>query len=435
MNEESPPPSNTPEMAPTPPVETAPVEAPYVMTAENPNQETENIPTAELKRRVLVLCLYAGRRALILLMVIGLLVLGIGILNLLSSIHLVAGLTAIATLLAYVLAPAVNYLHERKINRIAAIVLVYLGVALLVVIALAFVIPVVREQYVTFTSNLTHYFADLQNNLRGSLASLSKVAPPPLKPMIDNIDPDTLSLDSLSSELQNSLPKIVGGGLSGVFTGVKTAVVGITSMVLIPLFSFYMLMDSKRYHDGFLRLMPRRWKADTAELMLEVNQVLGKYIRGQLIVCCTVGIAISIVLNCAHLEYATLLGVFGGVIDIIPYVGVAMGMIPALLIASVNHSFLYVVMIFVLMETVHWLEGHIIVPAVIGHSVGLPPLVVMIALGAGAELGGIMGMVLAIPIAAILRVLCVFYVRKLEQFELNEPIPGVQSTIDPKKEI
>lgn len=388
--------------------------------------EIEDLSLKELKRRVLLLCLYAGRRTLVLAMILGVLILFGLFLDFVHHIHLVASLTAIATLVAYILGPAVNYLHRKKgINRILSITLVYFCLALLTVVAIGFIIPVIREQYLTFTKNLTHFLGDLQNNIKASIAQVSAALPASVRPMLDNIDPDSFSVEALSADLQNSLPKIVGGTFSGVFSGVKAAAGVMTGMILVPLFTFYILMDSDRYHNGFVRLVPRRWKGDALELMTEINNVLGSYIRGQLVVCFTVGASIAIVLNIIGLEYATLIGVFAGIIDIVPYVGVALGMIPAILIAWVNHGFLFVIFVVVVMEIVHWTEGHIIVPAVIGHSVGLPPLVVMVALGAGAELGGIMGMVLAIPLAAILRVLCLFYVRKMEQFEANEPLPNV----------
>ena len=92
-------------------------------------------------------------------------------------------------------------------------------------------------------------------------------------------------------------------------------------------------------------------------------------------------------------------------------------MVPAFLVALGHKGLVFAILVVVLMEVVHWTEGHIIVPAIIGQSVGLPPLVVMIALGAGAELGGVVGMFLSMPLAAILRVLLQFYVSRLERWE------------------
>lgn len=368
-----------------------------------------------LKRKALLLAVTAGRRFLLLGLGMGVLALLALLWMFITEIHIVASLTAISVLCAYVLAPAVHYLHyKRKLNRILAITLVYLGVLVLVIVGMAYVIPVVHEQFVALWSNLSGYLGDLQNNIDNAFKWVLARSPEFARPWLEKIDPESMRLETWASEIENVLPAIAGSTFSGVFSGVKIAAGMLAAMVLIPLFTFYILMDAERYSAGFLRMIPTRWKKDVAELMHEIDTVLGRYIRGQLLVCLTVGISIGVALNLVGLKYATLIGVFAGVVDIIPYVGVAIGIIPAFIIALVHGGILWAIFIVILMEIVHWLEGHIIVPAVIGHSVGLPPLVVMIALGAGAELGGIMGMVLAIPAAAILRVLCNFYVRRLE---------------------
>ncbi len=371
--------------------------------------------------------------------------LGIGVLGLLAvlwwfitEIHIVASLTAISVLSAYVLAPAVHYLHyKRGLNRILAITLVYLGVLVLLIVGMAYVIPVVHEQFVALWSNLSGYLGDLQNNIDHAFKWILARSPEFARPWLEKIDPESMRLETWANEIENVLPAIAGSTFSGVFSGVKIAAGMLAAMVLIPLFTFYILMDAERYSAGFLRMIPARWKKDVAELMHEIDTVLGRYIRGQLLVCLTVGFSIGVALNLVGLKYATLIGVFAGIVDIIPYVGVAIGIIPAFIIALVHGGLLWAIFIVILMEIVHWLEGHIIVPAVIGHSVGLPPLVVMIALGAGAELGGIMGMVLAIPTAAILRVLANFYVRRLEAADsdllkaLQQEIPVESSNAAP----
>ncbi|MEW6278692.1 MAG: AI-2E family transporter, partial [Candidatus Eremiobacterota bacterium] len=138
-------------------------------------------------------------------------------------------------------------------------------------------------------------------------------------------------------------------------------------------------------------------------------------IRGQILVCLTIGTSIAVVLGWLGVEYAILIGVFAGVIDFIPYAGVALGMIPAFFISLANHGLWAACGVLFVMWCIHQLEGHVIVPAVLGQSVGLPSLVVIASLLAGAELAGIMGMFLAIPVAAIVRVLGQFYVRKMEE--------------------
>jgi predicted PurR-regulated permease PerM len=376
------------------------------------------LETEDLKKQVLQLALTLGRRALIFWFVGAVLaILGL-IIWLLQEVHLVAKLTAVSVLLSYIIAPGVNFLSDRRgMNRIAAISIVYAALALILAVVLAYVIPALQGQLTGFVAHFAEYVENLQVNLDNLLVQVQKNAPAFLQEPLSRIKPDQIQLSVLAKEVQGSAPAWLGSTFVGVFTGVKAAAGALTGAVLIPLFTFYILMDSRKYTEGFVRLFPTRWKKDVQELINEIDSVLGSYIRGQLLVCFTIGTSIAILLSVMGVPYAILIGVFAGVVDIIPYVGVALGMIPAFLIALGHKGILFAIFVVIMMEVVHWSEGHIIVPAIIGHSVGLPPLVVMIALGAGAELGGVMGMFLAMPLAAILRVLTLFYVRKLENYE------------------
>lgn len=386
-----------------------------------------------LKTQFLQLALTLGRRALIFWLLLCLLVVGWLLLNLLQAVHLVAIITCVSTLLAYSISPAVSYLHHRrKMPRIAAISLVYALVGLAGVIALAYVIPAIQVQFIAFMSNLTSYAGNLQHTVDNWLIYAQQNAPTFLQEPLSKIEPESVQLERLARELQSNPPEWLGTTFAGVFAGAKAAFTGIATTLLVPLFSFYILMDANRYRDGFLRLFPRRWKPDVDELLTQIDHVLGNYIRGQLLVCLTIGVSIALLLTIMGVPYGILIGVFAGVVDIVPYVGVALGMVPAFLIALGYKGLLFAVFVVIMMEVVHWTEGHIIVPAIIGQSVGLPPLVVMIALGAGAELGGIMGMFLSMPLAAILRVLVNFYISRLERWDQkvekvgDTPTPIVQ---------
>ncbi|MBT9587737.1 AI-2E family transporter [bacterium] len=350
-------------------------------------------------------------------------------LSLIKAVHLVATITAISTLLAYVIAPAVNYLTERRrVPRIAAISLVYVMCGLTGLLALAYLLPALQVQFVAFSSNFVDYVGNMQHTVDGWLVYAKANAPSFLQEPLSKIDPESVRLDLLAKELQNNPPAWLASTFAGVFTGMKAAAGAATGVVLIPLFTFYILMDSSKYKLGFIRLVPQRWKADVTELLGEIDRVLGSYIRGQLLVCLTIGISIAVLLTILGVPYAILIGVFAGLVDIVPYVGVAMGMVPAFLIALGHKGILFALFVVLMMEVVHWTEGHIIVPAIIGQSVGLPPLVVMVALGAGAELGGVMGMFLSMPMVAILRVLLQFYVSRLERHEAPPPVEQDMST-------
>jgi predicted PurR-regulated permease PerM len=382
--------------------------------------DSRSLEYERLRERALLLTLSLGRRTLILtLFLMVLAVLG-KILGFLQQIHVVATITSVAILSAYVISPAVNRLQTRaRLPRIVAISTVYICLGLVGGLALAYIIPVVKQQYTAFSHHFGSYLAGFQHSIRDLIVQLQTNGPAFVSDALKDVDADALDLASLFGDLQNAAPAIVGGTLPGVFTGFKAAAVFLAGMILVPLFTFYILMDPERYSLGFLRLVPRRWKPDVQEVITEIDLVLGRYIRGQLLVCFTVGTLVALVLNLLRLEYATLIGVFVGMVDIIPYIGVPLGLIPAVLIAVCNHGVGGAVAVWAAMQVIHWSEGHIIVPAVVGRSVGLPPLLVIVALGAGAELGGLLGMVFAIPVAAILRVLTNFYIRRLER---SDPI-------------
>lgn len=382
------------------------------------------------------MALTLGRRALIFWLLLCLAFAGWLLLSLLKAVHLVAIITCISILLAYVIAPAVSYLNRRRgMPRIAAISLVYALCALAGLVALAYVIPAIQVQFIAFMGNLTSYAGNMQHTIDSWLIYVQTNAPSFLQEPLAQIEPESVQLERLARELQSNPPDWLGTTFAGVFAGAKAAFTGMATTLLIPLFTFYILMDANRYRDGFLMLFPRRWKGDVDELLAQIDAVLGNYIRGQLLVCLTIGVSIAILLTILGVPYGILIGVFAGAVDIIPYVGVALGMIPAFLIALGHKGLLFAIFVIIMMEVVHWTEGHIIVPAIIGQSVGLPPLVVMIALGAGAELGGLMGMFLSMPLAAILRVLVNFYISRLEQWDQkvgDTPTPVRQENPPPE---
>lgn len=370
-----------------------------------------------------------------------------------SHVHVAATLLALTILLSYVLAPAVHFfahpiylyippyyegkigfwrwkkpwritlgehrrvyrLTKRGFPRWIAISIVYFLLFLCLLLSLGYLIPVVNAQFSSLTSNFGHTVESAERAVNQSIHWIQDNAPPALQPYVAQFELSSLRVEWLQQQLEALAPGLMKGTASSVFTGVKTFAGLLTTIFLVPVFSFYLLLDADRYYRAILSFVPPRHKAEAAGLLREIDQILGRYIRGQIFVCLMIGTSIAIVLSLMKVEYAILIGVFAGVIDFIPYAGVALGMVPAFFIALANHGFLFACLVLFAMWCVHQLEGHVVVPAVLGQSVGLPPLVVIIALLMGAELAGIMGMFLAIPTVAILRVLARFYVRKMEE--------------------
>ena len=365
---------------------------------------------------------------------LGLLVLaGTGI-WLLSKVTMAASLLAVSILVAYLISPLVDFfcrpivlrlpwrlefqffgprrlvlppglpprrltLLPRGMPRVLAISVVYVILGLVLAFVMAWLVPVVHKEFQALVGNLGPLLANLENLIHDVLLRLEHHFPRPLPPWLD---PEHFRRPSWPSSCRGwrGRPNRGHGPLHRLHDRPGPA----AAFLLVPLLTFYILMDSGRYRSGFLRLIPPQRRAEAQVLLGRIDGTLGRYIRGQLIVILSVSITITVALEVLGVEYALLIGIFAGVTEVIPYAGVAMGLVPAFLIALLKGGLWFAILVVVVLEIIHWLQGHIVVPAVMGHSVNLPPLTVMMALIAGFELGGIMGMVVAIPMAGIARV-------------------------------
>jgi predicted PurR-regulated permease PerM len=208
-------------------------------------------------------------------------------------------------------------------------------------------------------------------------------------------------LESAWGSIQHSAATFVGQAF-GFLLSMATI---ITACVIIPILTFYILMDLERLHSGLMRMVPSRYH-DTTEIILhDIDGVLGGFIRGQIVVGAIIAVLITVMLLVLHIRYAFLIGIFAGVVDIIPYLGAVAGAIPAVLIAAFTHGFGSALIVTAAFVGIYQLEGHIIAPNVVGQRVGLTPLMVIVAILIGAELGGIVGMFFAVPVAGCIRAL------------------------------
>lgn len=345
--------------------------------------------------------------------VLGLLLLGGVFCWFLGQIHMIINILIVSILVTYLIAPCVHFLHEKGVPKTAAIALVYAALLALISFFVAYLLPIVKLEFHRLIANMSVMSANLNHITSQWALTVQSWLPTTLKPMVD---PEKLSTQHIMQFMQSNSPSLVKNSMPGFLSGMRSMASIMGGAILVPLLVFYILVDAGVYKESFVGCLPKAWRSGAVDLLRRINYVLGKFICGQLIVCVTIGFFVGVSLWILGIDYAILIGVFSGIIDIIPYVGVAISYIPAFIIALINKGPLFAVFTIIVLQAVHWLEGHIIVPAVIGRSVKLPPLTVMVALIAGAELGGIMGMLIAIPLAAIARVCIEFYVEKNPAF-------------------
>ncbi|MGP6158616.1 MAG: AI-2E family transporter [Vulcanimicrobiaceae bacterium] len=345
----------------------------------------------------------AERRVTFALKVLALVVLAaIALSAVLDFLGRVSGFAVImigAIFFTYVIFPAVRWLNQR-LPVVWSIVLVYLAILIVGGFGAAVVVPALAsdaQSLVKAMPSIVHnaqsFFSDPNNPVVAHL-------PGQLRDYLAGLAPQAASLGETYA----------GAAASRFFTLLLSTVAVVATVIVIPVISVYIMLEATEIECAFLGVVPPRARAKTLAIMRDLDHVLGGFIRGQLTVGATIGAAITVVLLIMHIRYAVLIGVVAGLFDAIPYVGAVVAFVPSVLLALFNDGWQHAAIIAVAFVVIFQLEGHVIAPKIVSDSVGLSPLTVIIAILIGAELAGIGGMFVAVPIAAALRVLIVHLV-------------------------
>lgn len=297
----------------------------------------------------------------------------------------------IAFFLAYLLNPGVSWLEDRGLRRVWAILLVYIALFTVLILAGGRLIPVIIRELENFGQDLPQMTVKTEELLQAFQWKYQHSALPiSLRTSMDN------GLVTLQGEMQDFVARVVAGIL-----GLLSHVIG---LVISPILAFYLLHDWHEIGTEIMRVVPGNWRHELGHLLRDLDKVLAGVIRGQLTVAVIVGILVSSGLYFLDVRYALIIGILAGMLDIIPYFGAFIGAAPAVTVALLESPWLALKaagLIFI----VHQLEGTIIGPKILGDNVGLHPLAVVFFLFIGEETGGLLGMLLGVPLAAIAKVL------------------------------
>ncbi len=306
-----------------------------------------------------------------------------------------------ALIVAYLFNPLVESLTKRvHIPRWAAIGLVFLSITGTLVVILWFLVPLVWEQILYARSNIPNAIQWINQTLRPWLHKNL------------NIETNRINLnimtDWLTSYLQANysldgtqqmIARLAQSGMN---------IIGLLSLlVLVPVVAFYFLLDWREMLARFHRLIPRRAEPKTMEILRECDAVLGAFVKGQLLVMVLLGIVYAVGLQFIGISVGLIIGIVAGFLSIIPYMGFTVGLVSALIACLFQYGFAWqnlslVMVVFMVGQVI---EGYVLQPFLLGDRIGLPPVAVIFAVLAGAQLGGVIGMLLALPVAAMLVVL------------------------------
>jgi predicted PurR-regulated permease PerM len=301
-------------------------------------------------------------------------------------------------LLAYLCNPLVNMLMKWRFNRIAAVSTVFSLLFLTITTALVLLVPVLWRQFIYLESKLPYLLKWIN---RKGIPWLEKNF---------RLDLDRLDM-KLISEWLGSYWQEAGTAAGNVLTKVAQSSVDIMSIIglvsLIPVVTFYLLLDWDKIINNTKELIPRHIEPTVTQLATECNEVLSAFLRGQLIVMLLLGIIYAVGLQIVGLKLGIIIGLLAGLASIIPYFGFIVGIISASVTAlfQYNMSFDPLLGIWLVFAIGQVLEGWVLQPYLIGDKIGLPPVGVIFAVMAGGQLFGFVGMLLALPVAAIVMVL------------------------------
>ena len=309
----------------------------------------------------------------------------------------------IGLVLAYLLSPFVNWLN-RRMPRWLAILLVYVVGITAIIVAVAFIVPPVVAQFEQLLNNIPSV-AQLQTRLGEFIVLYRERVPTQLQAQID---PAVASaVESIRANLAANAQRVVTFAFTQVITIINT-ITFLIGFLIIPIWLFYVLNDQEDGRKFIDRVLHRRLRPDFWNTLTMVDKVFSDYIRGQLILCFAVGLAVGIGLLILRLigfqiEYVLLLALAAGITEFIPILGPVLGAIPGIAIALATAGPQGALAALVLYIIVQQLENNFLVPRIVGDSVGVHPAILTVALIAMGQVFGLIGVILSAPLTAISR--------------------------------
>ena len=305
----------------------------------------------------------------------------------------------IAYVIAYLAHPMLVWLERHKITRSLGVFATLVIVAAMLFLSISLLVTVVQQIYdlVVHLPEYTKSFSDWLSGYTGRFPVLSSV-----NSRLQDITQNGVT--GLQTYITPYLNRIVpylrdnGGSVISSLMGVA-GLLGEGFAVLIM--SIYIMLDYDKIGLNLLRLFPRRWQPFVLDLSNNVGHAVGGYLKGQLLIAAFVGVFIGIGLAIAKVPNAPAIGFLAGAFNIVPYLGVVIAITPAILLAATAGGLVKILIVVAIFVVANQVEGHFLSPMVLGRTTDLHPVTVIIAILTGLTLYGITGALLAVPLAAL----------------------------------
>jgi predicted PurR-regulated permease PerM len=297
--------------------------------------------------------------------------------------------------LAYALHPAVERLAARRVPRVLAVTLVVLATVLVALAVMLLVVPILAKELPLVKQQVPLLADRMNQHLSPWLAQFGI-----------NVSLDVAGIKAMALQaLDGNLEDWMAAALSSARIGGSILLAVIGNAVLVPAVLFYLLLDWPRLTARTLSLVPPRRREQVDSFLAECDGVLGQYLRGQALVMLVLAVYYALALGIAGFELALPVGVFTGLAIFIPYLGFGLGLLLALLAGVLQFTGWYgVIVVAVVYGVGQVIESFFLTPRLVGERIGLPPLAVIFALLACGHLFGFVGVLIALPLSALVLV-------------------------------
>lgn len=298
-------------------------------------------------------------------------------------------------LLYYLLNPMVDWMEKHKISRTVGISILFVLISLLIIWGLAVAIPSIQEQVTSFAQNLPSNIQKIEGQVTGLLQDQR----------FEQFRPTALEmLNKVNDQVVAYAQKFSSSAVNWASNLISTASQIIVAILIMPFILFYLLRDGQYLNKHITQYLPTKWREPIGTVLSDVNGQLSNYVRGQVTVAIIVALMFSVMFSIIGLSYPIILGVMAGFLNLIPYLGSFLAMIPAVILGLIAGPIMLikVLVVFMIEQTI---EGRFVTPLIIGSSLSIHPITILFVLLTAGQMYGVLGVLLGIPIYASIKVL------------------------------
>ena len=303
----------------------------------------------------------------------------------------------IALALAYLLDPVTDRLESLKISRTCSVLVLMVGAFSLLIGAGLLIFPMLRIQAEHLVHDLPSYIVVVEKwgqPILGMVGDSEKIQ--------EILNKELLKVGELPLKAVSSLTSFLWASMAGLFNFILL----LASFVIVPVAMFYLLRDYDSISKKLLNFIPSRHREQVLGLMREMDEVLAGFVRGQLMVGLIMAGLYSVGLFICGTPMSLFIGLVAGLANLVPYLGLVIGFLPAAVLTFIQtQDWMLLLSVVGLFAVVQALEGMIITPRIVGEKIGLHPVAIMLAVLLGAEFFGLAGIIIAVPVVAVLNVL------------------------------